>query len=78
MPDVFAQRLDRFRRGYRLTYTALAELMGVSRNGAYNYCLGNRTPSIEVLTTLCRSVDVSADWFLGLTGEYTDYDLGGK
>lgn len=50
----------------KLSVTEIAKRSGVSRNTIYEYMWGKITPNITVLMKLCKTLNVSADYLLGL------------
>lgn len=63
--NCFANRLKELRGD--MSQTELADALGVSRASLSLYELGNRTPDIEFLYTVCRYFEVTSDWLLGLS-----------
>ncbi len=47
--------------------TELAKAVGVSKQCISDYKSGRSVPSIDTLYLLCKALDVSADYLLGLT-----------
>ena len=69
----FAERL-RERRGSR-TQFEMAAYLGVSQ-GAYGYWeTGARQPKLDLLVHICKKLNVSADWILGLSDSLPQPDL---
>ena len=61
---------DRFREVLKengISQRALAKKILMSQAIVNNYCTGKREPSLDVLILLCKELDVSADYLLGLT-----------
>lgn len=48
----------------------IARAIGVSKQCISDYKSGKSVPSVETLCELCKYLDVSADYLLGLTDEY--------
>lgn len=56
----FAERLRRARRERGLGVGALADLIGVSRVQVWRYERGRQLPTVEILSEICRVLDVDA------------------
>jgi len=66
-PDAtFADKLKGAWLRSGLTAEQLANKVGVERKSIYNYCNGYSSPNSVTLMWLCRALDVSADYLLGL------------
>ena len=50
--------------------TEVAAAANVSKQCVSDYKAGKNAPSLETLVLLCRFLDVSADYLLGLSDEY--------
>ena len=50
--------------------TEVAAAANVSKQCVSDYKAGKSVPSLETLVLLCRFLDVSADYLLGLSDEY--------
>lgn len=48
----------------------IAKAIGVSKQCVTDYKSGRIAPSIDTLYTLCKFLDVSSDYLLGLTDTY--------
>lgn len=62
-----AERLVEIRTKRKMTKTQLADSLGINRVSLGNYESGKRTPDSYVVTELCKKLNVSADYLLGLT-----------
>lgn len=49
--------------------TEIAQAVGVSKQCVSDYKSGKSAPSVETLFLLCRYLDVSADYLLGLSND---------
>lgn len=66
MPIGFGERL-RFATAERGMYlTELADAVGVDRRTVYSWADGFYYPNAARLETICRTLNISADWLLGL------------
>lgn len=66
---VMGQRIKAKRKELHLTQEQLAELSGLSASFMGHIERGSRIASLETLCGLCRALDVSADYLLGLSEE---------
>ena len=65
--DKFKERLNEALNENNLSQNALAQKISMSQGVVNNYCTGKREPSLEVLVSICKELNVSADYLLGLT-----------
>lgn len=64
---MIGERLQEIRRDHGDTQKSLAEKLRVSKPTVQAWELGKSSPSHDMLVTLCRMYEVSADYLLGLT-----------
>ena len=60
------QRIKRAREGKGMTQAQLASATGLARTTIVNIEKNNHRATIKVLIEICKALDVSADWILGL------------
>lgn len=75
MKDVnrmLGERLRQIRREKKLTREKLAEMVEISPRFLADVEFGKAGVSLSNLVLLCRTLDVSADYLLGLTTESND------
>ncbi|MDE7380233.1 MAG: helix-turn-helix domain-containing protein [Clostridia bacterium] len=65
--DIFAIKLKELRAEKQLSQKQLAQLVGTTDDSIYSWENGRSQPSIEMLRALCKSLNVSSDYLLGLT-----------
>ena len=65
--NCFKERLIEALKENHLSQNALAQKICMSQGVVNNYCTGKREPSLDVLISICRELNVSADYLLGLT-----------
>ncbi len=65
--NTFKDRLNETLKESGISQNALAQKIFMSQSVVNNYCTGKREPSLDVLITICRVLNVSADYLLGLT-----------
>ena len=59
-------RLRAARKSKGMTQAALADLLGISQPAYFQFESGKRTPNVPMVIKLCRALDVSADYLLGI------------
>lgn len=64
---VFAERLKEVRQEKGLTQTQLAELLSTTQSTIGKYEREELQPNFEVLKKLCKVLEVSADYLIGLS-----------
>lgn len=62
----FGDRLKYFRQQHNLTQERLANQLGVDYSTVGRYERNLTTPSIEVFYDICLTLDINADYLLGL------------
>ena len=67
--SLFSERLKSIRIERKLTQKQVAEGIGVAESYYQIYEYGKKEPSISKLEKLCRYLNVSADFLLGLSDE---------
>lgn len=65
--DILIKRIKQWRYDHYVTQQQLADRIGCPRNTLQCWETGRRSPGCEALAELCRAMNVSADWLLGLT-----------
>ena len=64
--DTFSNRLKQSLIDNNLSQKDLAEKIGMSKNIVSDYCNNKKLPSIPVLIAICKTLNESADYLLGL------------
>ncbi len=49
-----------------LTQKQVADVLGVTHNAMSQYESGTREPSVDLIVKICKCLDVSSDYLLGL------------
>ena len=49
-----------------MTHLQIAKLVGVSKSCIDHYIKGDRMPTLDIFANLCRILDESSDYILGL------------
>ena len=62
----FKERINEVLDENNLSQSALALKIYMSQSVVNNYCTGKREPSLDVLILICKELNVSADYLLGL------------
>ncbi|MCI9504506.1 MAG: helix-turn-helix transcriptional regulator [Clostridia bacterium] len=63
----FKDRLNEALAENKLSQNAFAQKISMSQSIINNYCTGKREPSLNVLIIICKELNVSADYLLGLS-----------
>ena len=63
----FKDRLNEALADNSLSQTALARKISMSQGVVNNYSTGKREPSLDVLILICKELNISADYLLGIT-----------
>ncbi len=66
----FKERFNEILKNSGKTQIEIANELEVSRQMISEYKTGKSVPSLEKLYELCKCLDVSADYLLGLDDEY--------
>lgn len=67
--DILIKRIKQWRYDHYVTQQQLADRIGCPRNTLQCWETGRRVPGCEAIIALCRAMNVSADWLLGLSKE---------
>jgi len=62
----FAERLKSTLKTNSMQQIDLAKEIGLSKSAVNDYCRGKREPSFDILIKICKALDESADYLLGL------------
>lgn len=66
----FLERLNEALKLSPLSQKEIAEKLGVNKATITNYKQGKITPSLDMFYELCKILDVSADYLLGLSDTF--------
>lgn len=66
----FAKRLKKELKEQKITPYKLAKEINVPKQSIYNYLDEKQEPAISVLYKICKYLDISADYLLGLNDNY--------
>ena len=64
--ELFGKRLSEVLKQSNLTQKQIAQKLGISEGNITNWKKGDNLPSVEVLYRLCKILDESSDFLLGL------------
>lgn len=67
---IFQQRFNEILQTTDKSQTEIAKAIGVAKQCVSDYKHGKTVPSIETLYLLCRYLEVSADYLLGLSDTF--------
>ena len=62
-----SERLVEVLKANGISQNALAKKIGMSQGVVNNYCTGKREPSLDVLILICKALNESSDYLLGIT-----------
>jgi transcriptional regulator with XRE-family HTH domain len=62
----FAERLREVLQNNGISQRELARKINMSQGVVNNYCTGHREPTLNVICLICKTLDESADYLLGL------------
>lgn len=63
----FTERFNEILKQSGKTQVEIANALNITKQCVNDYKMGKSVPSIETLYSLCKFLDVSADYLLGLT-----------
>ena len=66
MNDLIKERLREEIRHSKLSTVEIAARVGISSEMVTQYCTTKKLPSLETFAALCKVLNVSADYMLGL------------
>ena len=62
----FSERLKQSLKDNNMSQMTLAKTIGMSHSVVNNYCTGKREPTLDVLILICKALNESSDYLLGL------------
>lgn len=68
--DIFTERLNEVLENEDIKQSVLASTIGIARQCITDYKSGKSFPSVQTLSALCRALDISADYLLGLEDDF--------
>lgn len=74
MTNTLPQRMKRIRCLRNMSQGDLAEKCGMNRVQVSHYECGQRAPGVDRLVDICKALEVSADYLIGLTEEHESWD----
>lgn len=67
MNDIFTERFSEELRLCGISQTEFAKSIGISKQCVNDFKNGRSFPSIQTLRLICKQLDTSADYLLGLS-----------
>lgn len=67
--DNYGIRLKQARKNKKLTQTELAERLGITQKSYQRMETGNHDLKMSTIYQLCKALEISADWLIGLNKE---------
>ena len=65
--DTFGERLNTVLYEQELSQADLDKRTGIGRANISRYVCNKQMPTVDSLITICKTLNVSADWLLGLS-----------
>ena len=65
--DTFGERLNTVLYEQELSQADLDKRTGIGRANISRYVCNKQMPTVDSLISICKTLDVSADWLLGLS-----------
>lgn len=62
----FSLRLKETLKTNGMSQQELAKKINMSQSVVNNYCTGKREPTLDVLVSICKALNESADYLLGI------------
>ena len=63
----FSERLKQSLKDNGMSQFMLAKKIGMSQSVVNNYCTGKREPTLDVLILICKTLNETADYMLGIS-----------
>lgn len=67
MKDIFTERFNEILKYSNISQNMLAKKVGLAKQSISNFKTGRSFPSIQTLRLICKELEVSADYLLGLS-----------
>lgn len=64
--DIITERLNKALREKGVTQAELARRLNLPPTNIWRWCKGDRLPGAQNIRLICKSLDISANWLLGL------------
>lgn len=64
---IFSERLKQTMKERNITQTQLAKILGLSQSVISCYCSGKKEPCLESLASICKALNETSDYLLGLS-----------
>ena len=74
--SLMGERIKHTRIKQKLTLEKLSEKVGISRNFLWEIESGRKAPAIQTLHSICKALNVSADYLLGFSTVQSQPDSG--
>ena len=62
----FGERLQQILKENKISQSELARRLKINQNEISRYCTGKRKPPIDILIDICKELNESSDYLLGL------------
>lgn len=64
---IFTERFNELVETNKINLTELANYCGIGKSNVSNWRKGDNLPSLEVFSKICKYLEISADYLLGLS-----------
>lgn len=64
--DTLGKRLKTARQTNKITQQELAKILNTTRTNVCNYENDRNKPSADMIIEICKTLNISADWLLGI------------
>ena len=71
----YGERLRAARKRNGLTQTELAERLGITQKSYQRMETGNHDLKMSTIQQLCKTLDISADWLMGLNTKMVNIEV---
>ncbi len=69
--DIIKKRLSEEIKNSHLTMAEIGDKVGVSPEMITQYCTTKKLPKLDTFAKLCKALDLSSDYILGLSDNYS-------
>lgn len=69
--EIIKKRLSEEIKNSPLTIAEIAKKVGVSPEMITQYCTTKKLPKLDTFAKLCKALDISADYILGLSDNFS-------
>lgn len=74
MSTTVGEKIKQLRKAQKMTQKELAEKMGLSKSTIAMYEIGKNYPNLNIIKQLCRILNTSGDYLIGLSETFEQAD----